>query len=179
MSFLYKFKYFNTKALFLLFISSFFTQATKPEIPNDVASFLKSAFSYSLGVSLTGVCGLGIKEKIRFLREELTKLENKRIEDWIVKNNLNAYGDSQDTIYNNGCPLLSNQTRYEYLVNKFPDKPWFKDYENLIKIINSINTFSTGMVAVGYGAFIIGPLVCLSIWAFYEMRYMRDHPWVS
>lgn len=160
----------NAKILLFLLISTCFIQNTKPEVSAEVASELKQAVGYALGASLTGVCGLFVKERIKFLKEELVKLENKHIEDWILENNLNAYGEPHETEYNNGCPLASDQTRYAYIVNKFPDKPWFKEFENLVKIINTLNKLSTGMVVTGYSIFTVVPIICFAIWAYCELN---------
>ena len=53
------------------------------------------------------------------------------IDSWIEQNNLNQYGDSKDTMYPGGTPLFDERTgertdRYEYIVKKFPDRPWSK-----------------------------------------------------
>lgn len=55
--------------------------------------------------------------------------EQKKIDAWIEKNNLNEYGDPVDTNYAGGTPLFNETTgetreRYEYIVEQFPDKPW-------------------------------------------------------
>ena len=57
--------------------------------------------------------------------KSLSELDKKAIEDWLVKNKLNQYGDAQDTLYTGGTPLFDEQTgkslnRYEYLFEKFP-----------------------------------------------------------
>lgn len=54
-----------------------------------------------------------------------------KIDNWLTANNLNQYGDLAGTIYAGGSPLMDmtsgkNVDRYEYLMQKFPDKPWDK-----------------------------------------------------
>lgn len=58
--------------------------------------------------------------------KNLSEIDKKAIEDWLVKNKLNEYGDSKDTLYAGGTPLFDEQTgkslnRYEYLFEKFPE----------------------------------------------------------
>lgn len=59
----------------------------------------------------------------------LTSSEQKRIDQWIKKNNFNQYGDPKGTVYQNG-PLkkqggpIKYTTRYEYLLDKHPTRPW-------------------------------------------------------
>ena len=55
--------------------------------------------------------------------------EKEKIDAWIKANNLNDYGDPADTAYTGGTPLFNEATgesidKYEYIINKFPDKPW-------------------------------------------------------
>ncbi|MFB3897416.1 MAG: peptidylprolyl isomerase [bacterium] len=57
--------------------------------------------------------------------------EKKRIDTWLKKNKLNKYGDPEGTSYAGGTPIFNETTgkrqdRYEYLENKFPNKPWNK-----------------------------------------------------
>ena len=51
------------------------------------------------------------------------------IDQWLAKNNLNECGDPKNTVYAGGNCLFDEATgktidKYEYLVKKFPDKPW-------------------------------------------------------
>jgi len=53
------------------------------------------------------------------------------VDAWLTKNNKNEYGDDAGTMYMGGTPLFDEMTgqsytRYDYLVVKFPDKPWEK-----------------------------------------------------
>lgn len=59
----------------------------------------------------------------------LPDAEKQKIQDWIVKNHLNEYGDPQGTVYAGGTPLFNEMTgkkidRYEYIVQKHSDRPW-------------------------------------------------------
>jgi cyclophilin family peptidyl-prolyl cis-trans isomerase len=55
--------------------------------------------------------------------------EKKRIDAWLKKNKLNQFGDPEGLTYAGGTPIFNETTgkkqdRYEFLRNKFPDKPW-------------------------------------------------------
>lgn len=57
--------------------------------------------------------------------------EKEKIDGWILKENLNPYGDPYDSVYSGGTPLFNETTgekmdRYEYIVGQHPDKPWRK-----------------------------------------------------
>lgn len=52
--------------------------------------------------------------------------ENRQINAWISANHLNKYGDPTNTAYSNGKPICSACSRYNYIKEKFPDKPWTK-----------------------------------------------------
>ncbi len=61
--------------------------------------------------------------------QSITDTEKKKIDDWILKNNLNKYGDPKDTVYTGGTPLFNEMTgkavdRYEYILKRHPDRPW-------------------------------------------------------
>jgi len=64
--------------------------------------------------------------------EELTAAqEKKRIDTWILKNNLNEFGDPKGTAYTGGTPLFNETTgknidKYQYIIQNHPDKPWNK-----------------------------------------------------
>ena len=65
------------------------------------------------------------KEELNVVSPE----EKEQIENWIIENNLNQYGDPEDTFYIGGTPLFNEQTsetidRYEYILRQNPDKPW-------------------------------------------------------
>ncbi len=58
--------------------------------------------------------------------KNLSAADKQAVEDWLIKNQLNQYGDSQDTAYTGGTPLFDEATgeslnRYEYLLKKFPE----------------------------------------------------------
>lgn len=62
----------------------------------------------------------------------LSAEEKSKIENWIYKNGLNQYGDSQDTVYTGGSPLTDATTgasidRFDYIISKHPDRPWNKN----------------------------------------------------
>lgn len=165
-------KYLNVKILMLVLASTCcFIQNAKPEVPDRAAHDLKEILMFTTGMSLVGAFGLVIKERINFLKKEL---EHKWIEDWILKNDLNAYGESYDTVYNNGCPLAPDQTRHTYLINKFPDKPWLKEYEHLAKATIGLNMVSTFMVVLGYSSLIIPPLIGLGIVWYYDCKELDE-----
>jgi hypothetical protein len=55
--------------------------------------------------------------------------EKARIDAWIKANNLNEFGDPQDTVYAGGSPLFDEATgemtdRYVYILHHHPDQPW-------------------------------------------------------
>lgn len=57
--------------------------------------------------------------------------ERDRIDQWILKNNLNQYGDTKDTVYLGGTPLFNESTGsyknlYEYIFERHPEHPWNK-----------------------------------------------------
>lgn len=63
--------------------------------------------------------------------EELPVEEKDLIEAWLGANGLNKYGDTPDTMYAGGTPLFDELTSetislYDYLVRKYPTKPWLK-----------------------------------------------------
>jgi len=59
----------------------------------------------------------------------LSDSEKRKIEEWIIKNGLNQYGDPEGTAYSSGSPLVDSTTgwpidRYDYIVSKHSDRPW-------------------------------------------------------
>lgn len=53
----------------------------------------------------------------------------KVVDEWLKTKNLNEYGDEQGMMYMGGTPLFNEMTgerkdRLEYLIQKFPNKPW-------------------------------------------------------
>ena len=69
------------------------------------------------------------KESAKLQVFALTALERAQIEAWIIENDLNRYGDPKDTAYTGGTPLFNEATgqstdRFDYLTDKYPDKPW-------------------------------------------------------
>ena len=62
---------------------------------------------------------------------EISLQEKQQIEAWVEQNDLNQYGDPKDTVYLGGTPLFDETTgqsadRYEYIVQRNPDRPWKK-----------------------------------------------------
>ncbi len=73
----------------------------------------------------------GTFEKVPNASKNNLEEEKFLIEQWLKENNLNEFGDSKDTIYAGGTPLFDEKTgqvidRFEYLIRKYPDKPWLK-----------------------------------------------------
>ncbi|MDH4358730.1 MAG: hypothetical protein OEV37_02145 [Candidatus Berkelbacteria bacterium] len=59
----------------------------------------------------------------------LSDSEMRKIEEWIIKNGLNQFGDPSGTAYSSGTPLIDSATgwpidRYDYIVSKHSDRPW-------------------------------------------------------
>ncbi len=56
------------------------------------------------------------------------KKEKQAADTWLKQNQLNEFGDPDGTMYAGGSPIFYSPgvTRYQYLVDKFPDKPWIK-----------------------------------------------------
>ena len=55
-------------------------------------------------------------------------------DSWLQTQNLNAFGDPEGTMYMGGSPLFNERTgemkdRLEYLIEKFPAKPWENETE--------------------------------------------------
>ena len=71
---------------------------------------------------ILGVIGVG---GYIYLGPKFSK-ENRQIDQWITENNLNQYGDSQNTVYSNGKPCDNTLDCYKYIKTKNPDKPWKK-----------------------------------------------------
>lgn len=62
-------------------------------------------------------------------QSDITAEEKVRIETWIKSNNLNFFGDPNDTVYAGGTPLydeMSGETidRFDYILKNHPDRPW-------------------------------------------------------
>lgn len=105
--------------------------------PLVVSAFLSAGFAIGSVI---------VEKKIT---SSVTALENKLIEQWILKNNLNCYGESKETYYEQGSPLGKFQTRLDYIKNKFTNKPWLKDYKNIFKISNSAKNTANWMCTIG------------------------------
>jgi hypothetical protein len=60
------------------------------------------------------------------MSQTISEAVRKRIDEWIAKNGLNAFGDPPDTMYAGGTPLFDERTgvrkdRYEYILEKHPE----------------------------------------------------------
>lgn len=73
---------------------------------------------------------------------DLPEAEKSQIEAWLEKNSYNQYGDTPDTIYMGGTPLFDESTGeytklYDYLVKKYPNKPWLENTSNITENSNT------------------------------------------
>ena len=73
--------------------------------------------------------------------------EKAKIDVWLSANNLNQCGDPPGTVYLGGSCLFNETTgvlsdRYEFLVKKYPNKPW-NDLVTPTSTITSTTTCST------------------------------------
>lgn len=73
---------------------------------------------------------------------DLPENEKSQIEAWLEKNNYNQYGDSIDTMYTGGTPLFDEATGsyvklYDYLIKKYPNKPWLENTSNITENSNT------------------------------------------
>jgi hypothetical protein len=67
---------------------------------------------------------------------ELPEDEKSQIEAWLEKNGYNQYGDKPDTMYTGVSPLFDESKGqyiklYDYLVQKYPNKPWLEKSSNI------------------------------------------------
>ena len=63
--------------------------------------------------------------------QSISKSEKTQIDNWILKNNLNKYGDPVGTMYAGGTPLFDESTGktldlYQYILKNHLDRPWKK-----------------------------------------------------
>ena len=63
--------------------------------------------------------------------KKITETEEEQIQKWIAAENLNQYGDPEETIYAGGTPLFNELTGeqidlYDYILERHPDRPWKK-----------------------------------------------------
>ncbi|KKQ90325.1 MAG: hypothetical protein UT11_C0008G0013 [Berkelbacteria bacterium GW2011_GWA2_38_9] len=66
-----------------------------------------------------------------FIDYQISENEKQIINTWLLKSNLNEYGDPANTQYQEN-PLSDNTTgetidRYRLILNKFPKRPWNKN----------------------------------------------------
>jgi hypothetical protein len=62
---------------------------------------------------------------------QISEMEKEKIQEWIKENDLNKYGDPQNTLYAGGTPLYNEGTGetidlYEYILSNHPERPWLK-----------------------------------------------------
>jgi uncharacterized membrane protein YvbJ len=70
-------------------------------------------------------------KKIEPIEGGISLEEKQQIENWIIENDLNQYGDSKDAVYIGGTPLFDERTgksidKYGYILENHPDRPWRK-----------------------------------------------------
>ena len=58
--------------------------------------------------------------------KDLSKEHKEKIDEWLLENNLNRYGDEMGIFYAGGTPLFNEVTgaskeRFEYILEKIPD----------------------------------------------------------
>lgn len=67
--------------------------------------------------------------KTKETKADISQAEKDKIDNWIAANDLNQYGDPQNTLYAGGTPLFNEDTgekidRYQYIINNHSDRPW-------------------------------------------------------
>jgi hypothetical protein len=65
-------------------------------------------------------------EEIEAVAENLPEDIQLEIDNWLLSQDLNEYGDPEDTVYSGGTPTFDEATgeatnRFELILNKFPD----------------------------------------------------------
>lgn len=89
-------------------------------------------------------------------------LEEKAIDSWIEKNDLNVFGEPKDTVYQDDVtgPLEEGQSRIDYIKAKFIDedvKPWRSGFVRMLDGIRSLHRRAGLLTFTGIS------LVCLSV----------------
>ena len=84
---------------------------------------------FFIALNLCLVCSHSSLRMLQTSESPISDSEKQQIDEWITIEGLNEFGDSPNTMYMGGTPLFDERTgkridRYEYLVNKFPAKPW-------------------------------------------------------
>jgi len=72
-----------------------------------------------------------ILQSFKLSDSRISQIEKQKIDEWIIKNDLNQYGDSKNIAYAGGTPLFNEVTgkgmdKYDYILQKYPDRPWDK-----------------------------------------------------
>lgn len=70
-----------------------------------------------------------VKGADELIADKISLQERTQVDTWIVVNDLNQYGDPNDTAYAGGTPLFNEATgqsmdRYEYILQRHPGRPW-------------------------------------------------------
>ncbi len=65
-------------------------------------------------------------KSIKFMAESITDSVKEKIDEWVLENGLNQYGDVGDTMYAGGTPLFDEATggakdKYEYILQNHPE----------------------------------------------------------
>lgn len=87
--------------------------------------------------------------------------EKAKIDAWLSANNLNQCGDQPGTVYTGGSCLFNEATgvlsdRYEFLVKKYPNKPW----NNLATPTSTITSTTTCSTDKTYENSTASPVAC-------------------
>lgn len=66
------------------------------------------------------------KEQLRLLATDLSDNAKSQIENWLVEQELNKYGDPKETLYTGGTPLFDEATgttidRFQYILEQNPE----------------------------------------------------------
>lgn len=106
-------------------------------------------------------------------------LEEKAIDAWIEKNNLNQFGESKDTVYENSVngPLKWNQSRIDYIKEKFVDedvKPWRSGFKRLLDYTKGLGYIAKGALFSGHAAMLVAGLIGAYLQIKYENALVRQ-----
>ncbi len=118
------------------------------------------------GITTAVIGGLLNPEYLRNLTEE------KAIDAWIAKNNLNQYGEPKETLYYdkvNG-PLANRQSRISYIKAKRleeEDESWKNGFVRMLDAVNNLELKSTVLSCAGVSL----TLISLVVLAVLDARY--------
>jgi hypothetical protein len=96
-----------------------------------VATLITFAAITYVAITLVNIDPEKVRNSNSPVSRTVSEREKKEIDEWIIKENLNPYGEAYDTVYTGGTPLFNETTgekkdRYLYIIEKHPDKPWLK-----------------------------------------------------